>query len=366
MSKEDLRRSPLHEFHQEQGARFVPFAGWEMPVQYSSILEEHRKTRESAGLFDVSHMGEMEVTGTEAEAFLNHIITNDLTQIVDGQALYSPACYEDGGVVDDLILYRIAKDNFLICCNASNSEKVYNWLVTHCSNFSCAVRDASENYAQLALQGPNAVKILESIIPDCGSNIKRFHFLQCDILGNPCLLSRTGYTGEDGFEIYLPPAASLGLAREILERGYEEGVRPIGLGARDSLRLEAGLPLYGHEISRSISPIEGGIGWTVKLSKEDNFIGKKALESVKNESSPKRLIHFKCEGKRIARQGCLILADGQKAGEVLSGTFSPMTECAIGSALVELEKVKDANLAADIRGKSIPITRTKPPLHKRI
>ena len=166
---------------------------------------------------------------------------------------------------------------------------------------------------------------------------------------------RTGYTGEDGFEIYLP-ALLHRTVQEILERGYEEGIRPIGLGARDSLRLEAGLPLYGHEISRSISPIEGGIGWTVKLSKEDNFIGKKALESVKNESSPKRLIHFKCEGKRIARQGCLILADGQKAGEVLSGTFSPMTECAIGSALVELEKVKDANLAADIRGKSIPIT----------
>ena len=364
MSTDGLRHTPLHEFHQEQGARLVPFAGWEMPVQYTSILEEHRTTREAAGLFDVSHMGEMAVSGSEAQAFLNHVITNDLSKIGDGQALYSPACDEEGGVVDDLILYRIAQDEFLICCNASNTDKVDAWLSEHCSRFDCSVQNVSENYAQLAIQGPAAVGIVESLLPDCGTAIRRFHFAQCDLLGQPCLLSRTGYTGEDGFEFYLPPEAATGLARELLERGHADGLRPVGLGARDSLRLEAGLPLYGHEISETISPIEGGIGWTVKLGKEDGFIGQEALREKKDATTPKRLIHFLAEGKRIARQGCPILADGEPVGEVLSGSFSPMTECAIGSALVEIEKVQDASLAAEIRGKTIPITRAKPPLHR--
>ena len=364
MSTDQPQRSPLHEFHQEQGARFVPFAGWEMPVQYTSILEEHRTTREAAGLFDVSHMGEMEVTGPESATFLNYLITNDLSRIDDGQAIYSPACYEHGGVVDDLILYRIAQDHFLICCNASNTQKVDAWIAQQATRFDCTAKNVSNDYAQLAIQGPEAVAIVESFIPDCSSKIKRFHFAQCDILGQPCLLSRTGYTGEDGFEIYLPPTAAPGLARELLERGHRDGLRPIGLGARDSLRLEAGLPLYGHEISESLSPIEGGIGWTVKLGKEDDFIGKNALLAKQNVSDPRRLIHFIGEGKRIARQGCPVLADGEPVGEVLSGSFSPVSECAIGSAIVDINKVQDTRLEAEIRGKPIGIKQAKAPLHK--
>ena len=361
---EILQQSPLHDFHKEQGARLVPFAGWEMPVQYSGILEEHRATRESAGLFDVSHMGEMRVVGKQAKDFLNHVITNDLSGIGDGQAIYSPACYDHGGVVDDLILYRHASDHFFVCCNASNTKKVDEWFHKQAVRFECQVENVSSEYAQLAVQGPKAVALMETFVPNCGSDISRFRFIQCNILGQPSLLSRTGYTGEDGFEIYLPPTAATGFAREILERGHSEGLRPVGLGARDSLRLEAGLPLYGHEIDEKISPIEGSLGWAVKLNKSCNFIGKEALQRQKTDPSPRRVIHFNSDEKRIARQGCTIFADEKPIGKVLSGSFSPMTGGAIGSALIHIDEAKDRRLTAEIRGRAIQIRRAKPPLHK--
>ncbi|MBT4225624.1 MAG: glycine cleavage system aminomethyltransferase GcvT [Opitutae bacterium] len=361
---EILQQSPLHDFHKEQGGRLVPFAGWEMPVQYSGILEEHRATRESAGLFDVSHMGEMRIFGKQAQEFLNYLITNDLSGIGDGQAIYSPACYDQGGVVDDLIIYRHTLDHFFVCCNASNTKKVDEWFNKQSIRFECQVENVSSEYAQLAVQGPKAVALLETFVPNCGSKINRFHFIECDILGQSCLLSRTGYTGEDGFEIYLPPTSATGFAREILERGHSEGLRPVGLGARDSLRLEAGLPLYGHEISEMTSPIEGSLGWTVKLNKSCNFIGKEALQNQKKEENPRRVIHFNSSEKRIARQGCTILADEKPIGEVLSGSFSPMTNRAIGSALVYINEAKNRQLRAEIRGKAVQIHKAKPPLHK--
>ena len=232
------------------------------------------------------------------------------------------------------------------------------------AKFDCNVQNVSHNYAQLAVQGPKAITLMETFVPNCGSDIARFRFVECNILGHPCLLSRTGYTGEDGFEIYLSPTAASDLACEILEKGQPEGLSPVGLGARDSLRLEAGLPLYGHEISDEISPIEGGLGWAVKLEKETDFIGKNVLQQQKEAPNPRRVIHFISSEKRIARQGCPILADGEVIGEVLSGTFSPMTGRAIGSAIVELDKAKNSNLDTAIRGNRVPIQRARPPLHK--
>ncbi len=337
-----------------------------MPIQYSGILDEHRATRENAGLFDVSHMGEFLVTGDQAEAFLDYIITNDLSRIEDGQALYSTACYEHGGVVDDLILYRLSGKKFFICCNASNMTKVEAWLQENEGAFACSVENVSANYAQLAVQGPNATNILELVFPDCSMSINRFRFIESEAFGHPFLLSRTGYTGEDGFEIYLPPAGAPLFAAAILETGNHFGLKLVGLGARDSLRLEAGLPLYGHEISEEISPIEGGLGWTVKFGKASDFIGKAALLRRREDPCARRVIHFTSTEKRIARQGSRVFAGKEDIGEVLSGTYSPMTEGAIGSALVEMEKVAHDTLFAEVRGNRLHIQRAKPPLHKSI
>ncbi|MGB0415552.1 MAG: glycine cleavage system aminomethyltransferase GcvT [Coraliomargarita sp.] len=361
----DALSVPLHDFHAAQGARFVPFGGWNMPVQYSSILEEHKAVREAAGLFDVSHMGEFFVQGPEAELFLDKLVVNRIAGTPVGKAVYSPMCARDGGVIDDLIVYRTADDAFLVCVNASNTEKDFGWFLQQAERWELEVRieDQSAEYALLALQGPNAEAILERAGIEALSSLRRFWHREVKFAGQTMRICRTGYTGEDGFEIYVSPTAVEALATRLVSVGAEFGLKLCGLGARDSLRLEAGLPLYGHELSDRISPLEASLAWTVKLNKDD-FIGKNALSEQMATGVPRRVVHFKLEGRRIARQGTPVVNPcGEVVGEVLSGTLSPMTGSPIGSAIITSEAL-DRPLAVDLRGNKLPLEIAKAPLHK--
>ena len=321
---------PLHSFHEAHGARFVPFGGWDMPVQYSSIIDEHKAVRETAGLFDVSHMGEVRVTGKEAASYLDRLLVNSIATSANGRAVYSPMCYENGSVVDDLIVYRIEEEEFLVCVNAANHAKDLEWMLGKAEKWGLAVclTDESDAYALLALQGPKAASILEA----CGfpgiTELGRFRH-ECRALegGGNIRICRTGYTGEDGFELFLGVDDANLLASKILESGTSKGLQLCGLGARDSLRLEAGLPLYGHELSEKITPLEAGLDWTVKLNKPD-FVGKVALLAQAENGPAQRVVHFKLAGRRIAREGAIVVdAAGEPAGTVLSGTHSRRIGC---------------------------------------
>jgi len=360
-----MLKIPLHNFHAEQGARFVNFGGWNMPVQYTSILEEHKAVRTAAGLFDVSHMGEFHVEGAEAALFLDRLVVNAVRNAPVGKAIYSPMCMSNGGVIDDLIIYRIHEDAFLVCVNASNIEKDFGWFLKQAERWKLAVNieDHSDEYALLALQGPKAEAVLEKVGITGLSEIKRFWHQQVSFSGEKVRVCRTGYTGEDGFEIYSSPKVAEQLAKNILELKASMGVQLCGLGARDSLRLEAGLPLYGHELSDSITPLEAGLDWTVKLTKED-FIGKNALSEQREQGVPRRIVHFKLDGRRIAREGTDIIDEaGKDIGKVLSGTLSPMINCPIGSAIVE-SRYLEKPLFVDLRGNKLTLQVAKAPLHK--
>lgn len=356
---------PLHDFHKANGARFVPFGGWEMPVQYSSILEEHKAVREAAGLFDVSHMGEVLIHGPDAAAYLDHLLVNAIASAEIGRAIYSPMCLENGGVVDDLIVYRMGAAEFLLCVNAANHAKDLSWMQTQAdaSGMDVCLEDQSDAYALLALQGPKAADILEV----CGfagiAELKRFRHESRTLAGGATVrICRTGYTGEDGFELFLPVGAADSLASMLLDRGTSYGLRLCGLGARDSLRLEAGLPLYGHELTETISPLEAGLEWTVKLGKS-GFVGKSALLKQKEDGLDKRVVHFKLAGRRIAREGAEVIdAAGTTVGSVLSGTHSPILNCPIGSALIEVPALA-GGLSVDLRGQREPLELASPPLH---
>ena len=361
----DILQIPLHDFHAEQGARFVSFGGWNMPVQYTSILEEHKAVRTNAGLFDVSHMGEFHVSGPDAALFLDKLLVNAICNAPIGKAVYSPMCASDGGVVDDLIVYRTGAETFLVCVNASNIEKDFGWFLKQAERWELEVQieDHSDQYALLALQGPKAQAILEAVGFESLGEIKKFWHALRPFAGEKVRICRTGYTGEDGFEIYASPQAADTLARQILKEGAPFELRLCGLGCRDSLRLEAGFPLYGHELSDSITPLEASLDWTVKLQKDD-FIGKNALHEQRANGIPRRVIHFKLEGRRIAREGTPVVnAAGERVGQVLSGTLSPILSCPIGSAIVTTE-TKDGPLSVDLRGNHIALEIAKAPLHK--
>lgn len=365
----DLLKTPLFDFHLEHGGRMVPFAGYDMPVQYAGILQEHIAVRKHAGLFDVSHMGEARVLGPQALEFLNHVATNDVSCILDGGAVYSPLCNEEGGVVDDVIIYRHSAINFFIVLNASNKDKDVAWLKRYAKDFDCEVIDESDQWAQLALQGPRAFAILEGAgFHSDIESLKRFRFCELDAHSvnagsGPLIVSRTGYTGEDGVELYCHADSALPLARHILESGKQHGLELAGLGCRDSLRLEAGYPLYGHEIDDKISPLEAGLGWTVKLSKDCDFVGRSMLESQKANGPERKLVHFVVEDRRIARQGSLVFSGSREVGIVVSGTQSPILEKPIGSALIAAGTDIDS-LEVEVRNKRLKIGVSKPPLNK--
>jgi aminomethyltransferase len=352
--------TPLNAFHRAQGGRMVDFAGWDMPVQYRSILEEHKAVRTRCGLFDVSHMGEAAIYGPEALKFLQHLVTNDCSKLFPGRVLYTVMCYPHGGVVDDLLVYMRSEGDYLLCINAGNIAKDIAWIKEQARGFACTIEDLSEDYAQLAIQGPSAIALVQSLTPAKLADLKYYHFTSDDVAGVPCLISRTGYTGEDGVELYCLADSGVQLAEAVLAAGGPFGLELTGLGARDSLRLEAGFPLYGHEITDKITPITAGLGWVVKFDKGP-FIGSDVLKAEKEKGSAKKIVFFKTGDRRIVRAETPVLnAAGAVVGSVVSGTLSPILNEAIGSALVDSAAAKEA-LAVDIRGTKLNLHLVKPP-----
>lgn len=355
----------LNAAHRALGAVMVDFAGWDMPIRYTGIVEEHAAVRRAAGLFDLGHMARIDITGPEREAFLDSLVTNKVAGLPLGQAHYALLCREDGGILDDVIYYQL-QGRILLVANASNREKVLAWLAKHQGSWKVSVVDRTLEVAMIAIQGPLSPALTERTI-GCKEQVKNLSYYaaaEVEIDGQPAVLARTGYTGEDGFEIYVPPRVALGLWSRFLEAGKAEGVLPIGLGARDTLRLEACMPLYGHEITEETNPLEAGLGFAVKLDKP--FIGRDALAKVKAEGPSRRLVAFEVQSKRVARQDFEILEGETVVGRVTSGTFSPTRERNLGMAYVpdRLAKV-GTSLAVSIRGKPEPITIVKKPFYKR-
>ena len=335
MSERASRRTPLYEEHESLGARLVNFSGWEMPVQYSGIKAEHEAVRTAAGLFDVSHMGEAVLRGPQAEAAVQRLVTRDVSRQEVGQAGYSAVCYEDGGTVDDVIVYKRPED-FLVVVNAANKEKDLEYFRENTQDLEVEVTDESDDWALLALQGPEAAGLLQSLTDTDLSEIKPFRFVEGEIEGARAIISRTGYTGEDGFELYVKPDDAPALWRRLTEAG----AIPAGLGARDTLRLEAGMCLYGNELDAETTPLEAGLSFAVHLDKREEFIGQDALRQQKEEGLRKKLVGFELEGRGIARHDHPVTVEGENAGRVTSGTMSPTFNKAIGLALV-LPEVED-------------------------
>lgn len=364
---EELLQTPLKDFHTRHGARLVPFGAWALPVQYTGIIEEHLAVREAAGLFDVSHMGEAVVTGPGAAAFLDRLLTNAIGNLGIGQARYSLMCRPDGGTIDDLIVYRRGPEDFFICLNAANTDTDMAWMETQAGDWPGArvtVENVSGRFAQLALQGPRSMEILARVSALDPHTLPRMGWTDAEVAGCPnVMVARTGYTGEDGVELYLPPSLAPGCAERIWEVGQSLGLRLSGLGARDSLRLEAGYPLYGHELSETITPLQAGLGWAVKWDKPGGFIGQSALQKEKATGPTRRLIHFILEDRRIARAGTPVLnTAGTEVGAVCSGTLSPVLNRPIGSALIAAT-ARGQELSVDLRGHRAVLRITKPPLH---
>jgi aminomethyltransferase len=329
MSEGEIRRTPLYDEHEALGARLVDFAGWEMPVQYSGIKAEHEAVRNHAGLFDVSHMGEVTFRGRDAEEAVQRLVTRDVGRLAEGQAGYAAVCYEDGGTVDDVLVYKRPKD-FLVVVNASNREKDLEHFRGNTGDLGVEIADESDDWALLALQGPEAAGLLMGLTDADLTGLKYFRFVEGDVAGARAVISRTGYTGEDGFELYLSPDDAPRVWRELLKAG----ATPTGLGARDTLRLEAGMCLYGNELDPETSPLEAGIGFAVHLDKQEEYIGQEALRREKEEGLRKKLVGFEVEGRGIARHDYPVRAGDDTVGRVTSGTLSPTLNKAIGLALV--------------------------------
>ncbi|QIN80551.1 glycine cleavage system aminomethyltransferase GcvT [Rubrobacter marinus] len=358
MAEETLRRTPLFEEHKALGARLVPFAGWEMPVQYEGIKAEHEAVRTRAGLFDVSHMGEVVFRGPQAEEAVQRLVTRDVSRLAVGQAGYAAVCLPDGGTVDDVLVYR-TPDDFLVVVNAANREGDLAHFREHTQDLDVEVADESDDWALLALQGPEAAAILQRFTQTDLSAIKYYRYEVGEVVGSYAVISRTGYTGEDGFELYARPDA----AAEVWRRLVEAGATPVGLGARDTLRLEAGMCLYGNELDRETTPLEAGIGFAVHLDKPVEFVGQEALRRERDEGMRKKLVGFEVEGRGIARHGHEVAAGGRTVGEVTSGTQSPTLNRAIGLALVEPD-VEDS-FEVVIRGKAVAARAVGLPFYKR-
>lgn len=343
----------------------VPFAGYWMPLQFEGISAEHLRVRSAVGLFDVSHMGEVAFRGPKAQDVVQRLLTNDVAAPPPGKAIYSPACLPTGGIVDDLIAYKFASDHFFLCVNAANRDKDVRWF-TEQARGECQVEDLSDHYAQIAVQGPRAPELLSRVFGDAVSGMKPFSFRMASYRGHDVILATTGYTGEPGGEIYVPNEGAEALWMELLERGADLGVAPIGLGARDTLRLEMNYCLYGHDIDETTTPLEAGIGWTVKFGKGD-FIGREALLRQREEGLARRLVPFVMEEKGIPRQGYRLLKDGQVVGHVTSGAFSPSLNLPVGMGYVA--KPHDAagsEIAVDLKGLRTARARVmEPPLFRR-
>jgi aminomethyltransferase len=361
-----MKKTPLYEAHQSLGGKIVTFAGWELPVQYQGVIPEHTATRTKAGLFDVSHMGEIFVTGPEAEQSLQYLTCNDVSKLYDGKALYSAILNERGGVVDDIIIYRYNKEKFLICVNASNADKDFAWFTKH-NTFKAVYENQSAAYGQIALQGPAAVTIVKKI-PELASvaELAYFHFKEVQVAGATIIAARTGYTGEDGFEFFIPTACTVSFWNMLLEAGAEEGLVPNGLGARDSLRLEACYSLHGHELGEDISALESGLGWVIKFDKGD-FIGKAALQAEKAAGLKQGLVGFFVTDPGIVRENQPVFdAAGNQIGITTSGTKTPTIQKALGMALVHTSHTKEGSeIFIEVRGKKLRAEVVKKPFYKK-
>ncbi|HEY5672988.1 MAG TPA: glycine cleavage system aminomethyltransferase GcvT [Malonomonas sp.] len=362
-----MKKTVLNQLHHQAGARMVEFGGWEMPVQYSGVIAEHLAVRQAAGLFDVSHMGEIEVSGPQAFDFLQYATINDVASLSDGQVQYTALCYPDGGVVDDLTLYRFAAEKYLLCVNAANTDKDFEWLQqllekTDFNNLQLVNR--SSEYAQLALQGPKSAEILARLTAVDLTAIKYYCFTEGDVAGVPTIISRTGYTGEDGFELYCPTAGGVALWQALMAAGEPFGLQPTGLGARDTLRLEKAYALYGHEITADILPLEARLAWITKLNVGD-FVGRQALLDAKQAGLKRKLIGLQLTESGVPREGYPVLCDGREVGQVTSGTMSPCLKLGIALALVETQ-VADSEqpLQIAIRKRQVAAVRVKPPFVK--
>lgn len=362
-----MKKTPLNQVHRALGARMVDFGGWDMPVQYSGVIEEHQAVRQAAGLFDVSHMGEVEVTGPGALAFIQLLTVNDAAKLVDGQVQYSAMCYPEGGVVDDVTLYRFNESKFLFCVNASNTDKDFAWMqqvLDESAMQDVTLRNRSAEFAQIALQGPKAELILAGLTAVPLADIAYYHFCEGEVAGVKMIISRTGYTGEDGFEIYLPASAAVAVWQQLIAAGTPHGLLPIGLGARDTLRLEKGYALYGHELSREISPLEAGLAWITRLEKQD-FVGKGALVAQKADGVPRRRIGLVMQERGIPREGYAVFDGDREVGVVTSGTMSPTLMVGVAMALVEPAAAgSDSELQVAIRNRRIRARVVRPPFVK--
>ena len=359
---EPLKRTPLYAVHVKAGARMVPFGGWEMPVQYSGILEEHRTVRRAVGLFDISHMGEFEVTGRDALATLQTLTTNDVAALAVGQVQYSLLCDPEGGIVDDLTLSRLADDRFMLTVNASNIDKDWAWVTGH-SRGDARWRNISAETALLAVQGPRAEALVAELADGDVKSLLYYHFREGAVAGVRTLISRTGYTGEDGFELYTPASGTERLWRTLLDRGAAAGIAPIGLGARDTLRLEMRYALYGNDVDETTNPLEAGLGWVVKPAKGD-FIGRDAIEKVRVAGIRRRLVGFEMVDQAVARHGYRILKDGRQIGVVTSGSYGPSVDRYIGVGYVETgSDAVGSVLQIEVRGVPRTARVVKTPFH---
>jgi len=361
-----LKRTPLYEQHKALGARMVDFGGWEMPVQYSGILQEHEAVRTHAGLFDVSHMGEFKIEGADALALLQYLVPNDVSKLTVGQAVYTQMCLPHGGTIDDLLIYRIADTQYMMVVNAANIDKDYAWVEEHARNFKdVQVANQSDTTALLALQGPEAQAILQPLTDSDLSTIRYYHFAAGRVDGIDCIISRTGYTGEDGFELYCAPVDAVKLWQNLLAAGKEHSLLPAGLGARDTLRLEAGMCLYGHELDEQTNPLEAKLGWSVKLDKE-NFIGKEALVRAKQEGLKRKLVGIEMTERGIPRGGYTIYAGDQQIGVLTSGAPGPTVRKNIGMGYVDADHANAGEaVQIDIRGRRTAAQIVALPFYKR-
>lgn len=354
-----LKRTALYDEHVKLGARMVEFAGYEMPIQYRGIRDEHKRVRETVGMFDVSHMGEIEISGPAALDMVQKITINDVERLAEGQVQYTAMCYEDGGIVDDLLVYHM-RDKYLLVVNASNKEKDLAWIIKNRLN-NCEIIDVSDGISQLAVQGKKAEATVQKLTYINLVMIPNFYFTRCNIADVPVLISRTGYTGEPGFELYVENQYAVQLWNAVLAAGEDFNIEPIGLGARDSLRLEKKMYLYGNDIDQTTNPLEAGLGWITNLYKKD-FIGRDAILKIKEAGLNRKLVAFVLNKPGFPRNGYKVLKDGKEIGFVTSGTVSPILDKGIGLAYVAIDFAKvSTRINIDVRGKEIPAQVIKPP-----
>ena len=359
-----LRTTPLNAIHRRMGAKMVDFGGWDMPVQYSGVIDEHNTVRQKVGIFDVSHMGEIEVSGPEALKLVDHVATNAASKLKTGQAQYSGLLYEHGGFVDDILVHKVSDTHYFLCVNASNQDKDYEHIASN-NRFDCTVENAGSRYAQIAIQGPRGLETLQKLTAVPLAPIRYYHFIDDAVLGVPARIARTGYTGEDGFEIYVAPEEAPRIWDAILDAGAEFGIKPCGLGARNTLRLEAKMALYGHEIHSTITPWEADLGWIVKLDKGD-FIGRETLVKQKEQGVTRKLIGFEMKGRGIGRDGYEVYVDGAAAGWVTSGGPAPTLNKNIGLCYLPAGQCElGRNIHVMVRNQPVEAVTVPTPFYKR-